>query len=48
MIGAPSKLRFTRKADALGIMIPHFDFSNAEKDARRKWKYEDPKFDCAD
>jgi hypothetical protein len=26
-------------------MLPHFDFSNPEKAARRKWKYEDPKFD---
>jgi hypothetical protein len=43
----PSKLRFTRKADVLAIILPHFDFSNPEKAAWRKWKYEDPKFDCA-
>jgi hypothetical protein len=25
-----------------------FDFSKQEKASWRKWKYDDPKFDCAD
>ena len=29
-------------------MLPLFDFSIEENAARRKWKYDDPKFDCAD
>jgi hypothetical protein len=47
-IGDPSKFRFTRKADALARMLPHFDFSKQEKAVRRKWKYDDPKFDYSD
>jgi hypothetical protein len=47
-MGAPSKFRFTLKADVLVRMFPHFDFRKQEKAARRKWKYDDPKFDCAD
>jgi hypothetical protein len=42
-IGAPSKLRFTRKSDALASMFPHFAFSKDENAARRKWKYDDSK-----
>ena len=29
------------------MIFPTLDLSNPEKAARRKWKYEDPKFDCA-
>ncbi len=47
MIGAPSKLRFTRKAEALAMIFPTLDLSIEEKAARRKWK-NPPKFDCAD
>ncbi len=47
-IDTPSKFRFTLKADALARMLTHFDFSQQEKPERRKWKYDDPKFDCAD
>ncbi len=46
-IGSPSKLRFTRKAEALPMIFPTLDLSKEEKSARRKWKYEAPKFDCA-
>ncbi len=47
-IGTPSRLRLTRKAAAFASSSPHFDFSIEEKAERGKWKYDDPKFDCAD
>jgi hypothetical protein len=33
---------------ALVRISPHFAFSIEENAARRKWKYDDPKFDCRD
>ena len=40
MTGAPSKLRFTRKAEASTMIFPTLDLRNPEKAARRRWKYE--------
>ncbi len=48
MIGAPSRLRLILKAAAFGRISPYFDFSIEENAVRRKWKYDDPKFDSAD
>jgi hypothetical protein len=48
VIGAPSRLRLIRKTAALARISPNFDFSIEENAARRKWKYDDPKFDYAD
>jgi hypothetical protein len=48
VIGAPSRLRVILKEDVFGRISPHFDFSIEENAARRKWKYDDPKFDCDD
>ncbi len=41
-------LRLIRKEDVLARIFPHFDFNIEENVARRKWEYDDPKFDCAD
>jgi hypothetical protein len=30
------------------MIFPTLDLSNPEKAARRRWKHEAPKFDCAD
>ncbi len=48
MIDAPSRFRLIRKAAALARIFPTLDLSKEEKAARRRWKYEAPKFDCAD
>ncbi len=48
MIGAPSRLRLIRKAAVLPRISPYFDFNMKENVVRRKWKYDDPKFDSAD
>ncbi len=56
MIGTPSRLRLILKAAVLARISPDFDFNMEDNDARRKWKYDDPKFfkffklkfDCAD
>ncbi len=45
VIGAPSRLRLIHKDATFGRISPHFDFSIEENAARRKWKYDDPKFD---
>jgi hypothetical protein len=45
VIGAPSRLRLTRKAAALGRMLPTRDLSSEKKPARRKWKC--PRSNCA-
>jgi hypothetical protein len=45
VIGDPSRLRVIRKTAALARISPYFDFSIEENAARRKWKYDDPKFD---
>ena len=45
MIGAPSRLRLIRIAVAFARISPHFDFNIEENAVRRKWKYDDPKFD---
>jgi hypothetical protein len=44
----PSRLSLIRKATVLSRIFPHFDFIIEENAARRKWKYDDPKVDCAD
>ncbi len=36
------------KEVSLTRIFPHFDFIIEENTACRKWKYDDPKFDCAD
>jgi hypothetical protein len=46
-MGAPSKLRFTRKAETLAMIFPTLDLSNEDTAARRRWKYEALKFDSA-
>jgi hypothetical protein len=48
VIGTPSRLKLIRKAPALGRISPYFDFNIEENVARRKWKYDDPKFDSAE
>ena len=48
VIGYPSRFRLIRKSDVLSRISPYFDFSMEENAARRKWKYDDPKFDCTD
>jgi hypothetical protein len=48
VIGAPSRLRLIRKAVDFGRISPYFDFIIEENAARRKSKYDDPKFDGAD
>ena len=40
-----SRLRLIRKTTVLVMISPHFDFSMEENAARRKWKYDDPKFE---
>ncbi len=48
VIGTPLRFRLIRKEVALARIFPDFDFSIEENAPRRKWKYDDPKFDCAD
>jgi hypothetical protein len=48
VIVAQSRLRLIRKTVTLGRISPYFDFNIEENTARRKWKYDDPKFDYAD
>ena len=48
MIGAPSRLRLIRKTVVLPKINPPFDFIIEENVVRRKWKYDDPKFDSGD
>ena len=48
MIDAPSRLRLILKAAAFARISPHFDFNIEENAVRRKWEYDDPKFDCVD
>ncbi len=45
MIDVPSRLRQIRQAVTFVRISPYFDFTIDENAARRKWKYDDPKFD---
>jgi hypothetical protein len=40
-------LRLIHKSATFVRISPYFDFSIDENAARRKWKYDDPKFDYA-
>jgi hypothetical protein len=44
VIGVLSRLRFTRKAAALGEMLPSLDLTCEENTVRRKWN--SPLVDC--